>query len=243
MKIKLISLFLCTYIISIAQNNELELCILFQSETSAFTNYNDGDIALKNITAVSGLSKNYILYSCNNINNCLAVTYDGIRYILYDKDFMRKITSGNSWENLSILAHEVGHHVNGHTRDLLLLFSDIKPSPKSLKKQREEELEADEFSGFIMFKLGYSLEEAQSAISKFPNNINDLYSTHPSKEKRLIAIKTGYNNAKKNLMEYNQLIIDKNDKLAEKYFYKAHSAKNKKDYYSAITLYTKSIEN
>ena len=50
----------------------------------------------------------------------LATSFKGVRYILYDKGFMNSLDSGDNWTNLFILAHEVGHHINGHSLDLLL---------------------------------------------------------------------------------------------------------------------------
>ena len=58
------------------------------------------------------------------------------------------------------------------------------------------ELEADEYSGFVMFKLGASLSQAQQAVRLISPNKDDSYSTHPSRDKRLAAIKRGYNKAK-----------------------------------------------
>ena len=56
---------------------------------------------------------------------------------------------------LSILAHEIGHHVNGHT---------LGEKETTLSESRQMELEADEYSGLYMFKLGASLSQAQEAI-------------------------------------------------------------------------------
>lgn len=39
--------------------------------------------------------------------------------------------STNDWSNLFILAHEVGHHINGHSIDIILYAGDLVES-KSL---------------------------------------------------------------------------------------------------------------
>jgi tetratricopeptide (TPR) repeat protein len=57
------------------------------------------------------------------------------------------------------------------------------------------EIEADEYSGFVMFKLGASLEQAQEVIRLISTNADDSYSTHPSRNKRLKAVERGYTNA------------------------------------------------
>ena len=42
-----------------------------------------------------------------------------------------------------VLAHEIGHHINGH-----VLAPDL-----SIEDRRWEELEADKFAGFVLSKL------------------------------------------------------------------------------------------
>ena len=175
--------------------NVKDLCKILQ--TSNFSTNTAADDALDRILAVTGMSKNFTLYPCSDIENCAAVTINGDRFILYDKDFMEDISnSTSSWSNLSILAHEIGHHVNGHTLDLIVYASGVRDAP-SLAKKREEELEADEYSGFVMQKLGATLEQAQAAINLYANEGDDTYNTHPNKSKRLEAIKNGFERANK----------------------------------------------
>ena len=92
----------------------------------------------------------------------MALTYKGERFILYDKDFIDKINKAtNDWSGKFILAHEVGHHINGHTRDFLIASL---VEGQTNEKQREEELEADEFAGFIVAKLGASYSQASELM-------------------------------------------------------------------------------
>ena len=134
---------------------ELELCLLAQ--TNSFSSDTEAENALDRILGVIGASKNFVLTPCSEINNAIATTYKGIRYILYDKAFMRLINSRtNDWSSLTILAHEVGHHINGHSRDLILAAGGVV-EPKTLAVRRKQELEADEFAAFIMAKLGAPL--------------------------------------------------------------------------------------
>jgi hypothetical protein len=132
-----------------------------------------------------------VLSPCSDINNAVAVSYKGVRYILYDTEFMSMLSSNTSnWTNLFILAHEVGHHVNGHSLDLVLYAGDIVDAPE-LEKKRQQELEADEFAGFVLAKLGASLTQTTSSVSKL-SNLDDTYSTHPKRDKRVNAIRKGY---------------------------------------------------
>lgn len=131
-----------------------------------------------------GLFKNFKIEECTDINNAIAVTMpneDGglERYILYDNNFFNSVssTTGNDWGKTSILAHEVGHHLNGHTLT-------GKGSSQKI------ELQADEFAGFVLARMGCSLENAQAAISKLLPD--EASSTHPAKLDRLNAMGEGW---------------------------------------------------
>lgn len=175
----------------------LKLCTTLQ--TNSFSSNLDADSALDRILDVVGLSKNFVLAPCSDINNAVAVSFKGVRYILYDPDFMSMLSRNTSnWTNLFILAHEVGHHVNGHSLDLVLYAGEIVDAPE-LKKKREQELEADEFAGFVLAKLGASLTQTTSTVSKLSNE-DDTYSTHPKRDKRITAISKGYVRGKSNMI-------------------------------------------
>lgn len=177
--------------VSFAQNKDgVELCLAAQELSKSFITDEEAENALDKILSVIGASKNFTLQQCDDINNALAVTYKGNRYILYDKNFMKLINDySDDWSSMFILAHEVGHHINGHTRDAAL--SKILDET-SLEKQRQEELEADKFAGFVLAKLGATLEQTVAAVNLVSTNEDDLYSTHPNKNKRLEAINLGY---------------------------------------------------
>jgi tetratricopeptide (TPR) repeat protein len=213
----------------------IKLCSAIQSNN--FSSDKSADNALERILGVIGASKRFVLQPCDNINNAVATSFKGIRYILYDRVFMNTIDSGTNWGNLFILAHEVGHHINGHSLDMLLYKS---VEPKTLKQRRQQELEADEFAGFVLAKLGGSLDEANQLITSIADNSDDSFSTHPSRSKRLTAVGNGYKKATNN----NKPIYSNNstERTAEDYFYSGYSKANLKDYNGAITDYTKAIE-
>ena len=245
-KIILLLVFLTSTLLTNAQSYDdaseaSELCLLAQGSIgNNFTNDKDADIALEKILAVIGASKRFILQPCSGINNAVATSYKGLRYILYDKSFMSTIANNStSWSQLFILAHEVGHHINGHSIDILLTLADVV-EPKTIATKRKQELESDEFAGFILGKLGATLEQTSKAINLLASNKDDTYSTHPNKSKRLNAIKIGFNKA----LGKEQVVYEKKSNLntAEEYFYGAFEKLEKGDYYGAISDFTKSIE-
>ena len=218
-------------------SDALKLCTAIQ--TNSFISDSKADNALDRILSVIGASKRFVLQPCDNINNAVATSYKGIRYILYDRDFMDSLDSGDNWSNLFILAHEVGHHINGHSLDILLYAAEAV-EPETLTNQRQQELEADEFAGFILGKLGATLKQTSSGVNLISAEKDDTYDTHPSKSKRLASIETGFNKAiGKETVVYE---TPTNLQTAEEYFYSAYNKEKLKDYYGAIADYTKTIE-
>jgi hypothetical protein len=145
---------------------------------------NPGDEAkniIQQIIDVVGLKPNFEVLAAS-VDNAAAVIYGGKRYILYNPNFFAALTksTGTKWAAVSVLAHEIGHHLNGHT------LSQIGSEPKS-------ELEADEFSGFVLRKMGASLTDAQAAMKVAA--AQRATSTHPGQYDRLIAIANGWNKA------------------------------------------------
>lgn len=71
---------------------------------------------IEEIFSYSGLPSNFILYEAD-IQNAIATIIDDQRYIIYDSDFLENVdkSSMSYWSSISILAHEIGHHLSGHT--------------------------------------------------------------------------------------------------------------------------------
>lgn len=129
-----------------------------------------------------GLLRNFIVVECPNTENCFATVVDGQRYIVYDGAFMKRVenVTHTDWSAISIVAHEIGHHLQGHTID-----------GKGSRPQKE--LEADRFSGFVMQRLGASLEESLVAIKTLGDD-KASYS-HPAKAFRIDVIRQGWMDA------------------------------------------------
>ena len=148
-----------------------------------YTTVTEAKTMIEDIIAVIGLKPNFEVQA-GDVDNAAAVIYEGKRYILYNPDFINRLNTaaGNKWASISILAHEIGHHLNGHTLD-------------NIGSRPDKELEADEFSGFVMRRMGATLADAQAAMKIAADYKPSL--THPGQADRLTAIATGWNTADK----------------------------------------------
>jgi hypothetical protein len=131
------------------------------------------------IMHVIGLQPNFELKAAN-VKNIEAVISHRKRYIYYNPAFINQVSSLDHWGTLALLAHEIGHHLNGHT---------LKKGGSS----PELELEADQFAGFVLKKLGATLMEAQSVMTYIANE--ESSATHPGRASRTAAIERGWSNA------------------------------------------------
>jgi hypothetical protein len=158
------------------------LAILFSLGLSAqgFSSVKEAADIAKLIVKTSGKPANFAITAAR-VPNAVAVIHNDKRYVLYNPYFINRISAyaGTPWAAVSILAHEIGHH----------LMAGSGTSSTKLAS----ELEADEFSGFVLQKLGASLEEAQAAMSLIGSE--KASRTHPAKADRLSSIAEGWNEA------------------------------------------------
>ncbi|MEM1282268.1 MAG: SH3 domain-containing protein [Bacteroidota bacterium] len=122
----------------------------------------------------------YIICRTRNIQGTVAYAKwkDNLRYIIYDDNYFSKVLDSYS---AIILSHEIGHFELDHS------FGFLAP-------RRQQELEADEFSGRSMYLLGYSLPETLEILS------NELEGTdnYPSNSERREAVRRGWQAAQTN---------------------------------------------
>jgi hypothetical protein len=144
----------------------------------------DGTAAVSRIMRYTGLPQNFTITesAVPNAAALIVMGQDGVpkRVIAYSRQFMQEVaraTGDQDWSGTSILAHEIGHHLSGHT----LLPGGSKPPI---------ELEADKFSGFVLFKMGATLPQAEKAIATLIPQADGP--THPGRKKRLDAVKAGW---------------------------------------------------
>ena len=137
------------------------------------------ELVVDRILKPIGLMRNFKVVECSNTDNCFATVLKGQRFIVYDGAFMQKIEdeTETDWSAISIMAHEIGHHLQGHTID-------------GQGGQPIKEIEADKFSGFVLHQLGSSLEDATVAVRALGDE--HATSTHPAKPARVEAIRKGW---------------------------------------------------
>ena len=133
------------------------------------------------ILNVAGLQSGYELKEADVLNIEASISH-GKKYIIYNPAYFATLTNitKNKWAAMTLIAHEVGHHLNGHTKRR----GGSKPAL---------ELEADEFAGFILQKLGATLEQSQQVMHFIAKTKES--STHPARSSRLLAIEKGWNKA------------------------------------------------
>src|SRR5437762_5621432 len=136
---------------------------------------------VKEILDVVGLQSNFTM-KIARVPNIEAVISHHKRYILYNPEFITGVNNAtkDKWAFVLLLAHEIGHHLNGHTL-------------KNAANRLPLELEADEFAGFVLKKLGASLKEAQLVMNYIAST--EASQTHPARSDRMIAIANGWKKA------------------------------------------------
>ncbi|HYC39242.1 MAG TPA: hypothetical protein VEB63_02045 [Chitinophagaceae bacterium] len=128
--------------------------------------------------ALIGLKPNFTVREAN-VKNARARIRRGQRVIEYSPEFMRQIHEKklNAWTYVFILAHEIGHHLNGHT-------------VQRNRKSNRVELDADEFAGFMLRKMGATLLQSRMAVRHISNPLETK--SHPGTTERVDAVEKGW---------------------------------------------------
>ena len=132
------------------------------------------------ILSVAGIKTGLIkLVLSDETNFAKYLKADTVAYIAYNQlSFHNK----QDWQFLGVIAHEVGHYINHHN---------------DLCGRKDLEIDADYYIGFLLRRLGATkIEMAYSCLDLFPDT--EETDSHPSKDKRKIAIKNGWENSVNN---------------------------------------------
>jgi hypothetical protein len=154
----------------------------------SFSSDADAENALQRIMGLAGLPSNFEIRAAAVPNAAAFVDCDingnCKRYILYNQEFMENLKdeTNSHYAEYAVLCHEIGHHLSGHTLT-------------NSGKNYDMELEADKFAGFMLFKLGLTIDETKKTYSNLPTNGS---STHPPKDARIAALTNGWYDAKRN---------------------------------------------
>ena len=127
---------------------------------------------------LAGIEDRIAIRASAETPNALAgIDASGTRYIFYNAVFIKQIAARTNsyWSLVAILAHEVGHHVRFHT------VID--------GRDHDFELEADYQAGFILRRMGATLEETQAVYRTFPEAETR---THPGRAQRLQSVTLGW---------------------------------------------------
>jgi hypothetical protein len=149
---------------------------------SNFTSvYEAKDVVQKMLDTIKW-KENFSLREQPNIQNAYATVINNKRWIIYDNQFLESIDeyAATKWASISVMAHEVGHHKYNH---VLTGKGSTVPT----------EIEADNFSGYVMQKLGATLAQSVAAIKTIATD--KASATHPAKNDRVNAITAGWNKA------------------------------------------------
>jgi hypothetical protein len=139
---------------------------------------------LNTLEVVLGTKYHYTLRAAA-VNNLEARKIHHRREIRYNPSFVQYVlhSTKDKWGLVFLLAHELGHHELGHTS-------------KKTGSHPSVELEADEFAGALLQRLGATLSEAQEVMLFIASSTATR--THPGRLDRLIAIRLGWEQEKGN---------------------------------------------
>ncbi|MCB0452809.1 MAG: SEL1-like repeat protein [Aequorivita sp.] len=136
-------------------------------------------VGIKNIKDAA-----FVLKECDQINNAVAKNIkddngNDVRYVLYDPNLLQNVVdkTNDTWAAKFILAHEIGHHMLGH-------------SLNNGKSNHKYELDADFWAGRALGMMGATEEETLSATNILPENAS---SSHPARADRRAKAREGWN--------------------------------------------------
>jgi len=157
--------------------------------------------ACKTICLCVGRVPTFEVHASEDVDNAVAYIENHRQIIAYNELYFRRLEVGfnSDWPALVTLAHEIGHHLQGHTLD------DSRASAAF-------ETEADQFAGFVVSRLGGPREDCEAVFATAPE---DATLEKPSRQERLTAFRAGYAQADANDCAEHLLVLTYNHGLGE----------------------------
>jgi hypothetical protein len=138
--------------------------------------------AVYRVVQHSGLLPTFTVREDAQLRSANAYIKGGERVIAYNPEFLARVmdSTHTDWSAVSVLAHEIAHHLLGHTLDP----NAVHPG---------DELACDLYSGFILQRMGATLDESLAAMEVAGNAHGSR--SHPPRHARLAAIRQGWEEA------------------------------------------------
>jgi hypothetical protein len=223
------------------ENIRAELC----DQSKGFMSEQDVEGLIANILSMQGLNNRFVVLACTSVENCIATIDKNNRpIILYNPNFLKSVKKlgfkeadipsilEKDWSTLTILAHEIGHHLNNHITN---------PLPGATEIQLE--LEADKTAGFLVYLMGGTLEKAKMAFQGVSETGGY---THPKRQDRIAALTNGYDDAKNKFPKIIKTIVTNpgsSKSEIEQEIQRAINLYDNKNYTEAFVLLKKNDDN
>jgi hypothetical protein len=104
------------------------------------------------IVKATGTEQNFEVVASNVTSVAAVLDSAGKRWLLYSRRHF--MNNPDPAYRVAVLAHEIGHHTNEHTLEAL--------------SREAEEVEADEFAGFALYRIGISRRQAATLAADYP---------------------------------------------------------------------------
>lgn len=166
----------------------IPFCAAFGSDDSTMKKYKlepaseRAHYIVQEMEDYSGISMDIDIFK-GMVPNALATTYNNKKIIVYNENFIEmldKVSGSSFWQSIYILAHEIGHHLYAH-----VLAADTTIRYK-------QELQADQFAGFILYRMGAPEEMATWIMNTAYLQADHNQNTHPARPLRAAAISRGW---------------------------------------------------
>ena len=178
----LLALYSCSEV-NIDSNDEHLINRVTNDIDSTGGNLSEDIAAYKTVVSIireTGLSPNFVILP-GDVDNVRAYIEDNERILEYNLAFMDKLQGDSLWPGISVLARQIGHHLSNH---------ELENGVPNI----EEEIEADKYAGFVLYKMGATLDEALKALKIIIGE--DSLGGSISKNSRLASLTKGWKNAK-----------------------------------------------